>query len=104
MNITFTLILGGYAEKNENLIYLYLSDDEDPDSMAKTDKEKAEAFANFFSSVMTKEMDGVWNLTNKPEIKQQLQIDITEDIVLKKTIKIKDFKVSRTRHHSSQSS
>ena len=71
-----------------NIPDLYMSDDEDPNNMAKTDKEKADRLAEFFSSVMTHETDGVWDLANKPEIKHELEIEITEAKVMKKLNKL----------------
>ena len=41
---------------------LYMDDNCDPNNMAKTDEEKAESLATFFSSVFTKELDGMWEL------------------------------------------
>ena len=68
---------------------LYVSDDEDPNFMASADKDKANRLADFFSGVMTKEIDGVWNLINKPEIRHSLDIEINEEIVIKKLSKLK---------------
>ena len=68
---------------------LHVADDDDPECMAKTDKQKANVLADFFSSVMTREMDGVMKLSNKPEIKEKLIIDINEDLVGKKLSKLK---------------
>ena len=67
---------------------LYWDDDEDPNNMARTDHEKADRLADFFSSVMTHETDGVWELYDKPEIKHDLKIEINEDIVMKKLEKL----------------
>ena len=68
---------------------LYTSEDEDPNNMATSDKEKANRLAEFFSGVMTRELDDVWTLANKPEIKFNLEIDISEEIILKKLTKLK---------------
>ena len=68
---------------------LYMDDNCDPNNMAKTDEEKAESLATFFSSVFTKELDGMWELSNKPEIKTELNLDISKDAILKKLNKIK---------------
>ena len=66
-----------------------MDDNCDPNNMAKTDEEKAESLATFFSSIFTKELDGVWELSNKPDIKAELKLDISKDAILKKLNKIK---------------
>ena len=66
-----------------------MDDNCDPNNMAKTDEEKAESLTTFFSGVFTKELDGMWELSNKPEIKTELNLDISKDAILKKLNKIK---------------
>ena len=57
--------------------------------MARTDSEKSERLASFFSSLGVSGLHDVWNLTNKPEISSELQIEINEATVLKKLNKLK---------------
>ena len=52
-------------------------------------KQSNETLSQFFSSVFTKELDGMWELSNKPEIKTELNLDISKDAILKKLNKIK---------------
>ena len=68
---------------------LYTTEDEDPDMMTGSDQEKAETLRNFFSSVFTNEPEGTWEFLDKPEIRHSLNINITEDKLLKKLQKLK---------------
>ena len=54
--------------------------------MTSDDKGKAEILGKFFSSVYVKEPDWSWNLDNqeKPIITEELKLEITKDIILKK--------------------
>ena len=68
---------------------LYTSDDESPNDMTENDQEKAEKLGSFFSSVFTNEVEGIWDIANKPEISFKLNLSIDEDTVGKKLAKIK---------------
>ena len=68
---------------------LYLDDDMDEENMARDDLTKANIFANFFSSVQTKEPDGTWTLPNKPNPSVDIILDINREALLKKLEKIK---------------
>ena len=69
---------------------LYLSDDEpNKENMTSNDTDKANVFAAFFSSVQTREPDGAWLLPDKPEIKKELILNITEDAIREKLNKLK---------------
>ena len=57
--------------------------------MARSDNDKAERLASFFSSIGASGLHDVWNLANKPGIKHELVINITEEEVLKKLQKLK---------------
>ena len=43
----------------------------------------------FFASVFTDEPDGVWELLDKPKIKHCVELNITEEVVMKKLNKIR---------------
>ena len=58
---------------------LYQSDDENPDNMARTDKEKSERLASFFSGLGARGLHDVWNISNKPEVKEELEVEIVHD-------------------------
>ena len=62
---------------------LYLDDEMDEDNMARDDLTKANVFANFFSSVQTKEPDGTWSLPDKPSPDINIKLDITRENLLK---------------------
>ena len=47
---------------------LYTSDDESQKDMTENDQEKAEKLGSFFSSVFTNEVEGIWDIANKPAI------------------------------------
>ena len=68
---------------------LYLTDEESPNDMTSNDQEKAEKLSDFFSSVFTNEVEGVWALANKPDIKHKLVICIDEDSQQKNLPKLK---------------
>ena len=67
---------------------LYTTEDEDPDMMTGSDQEKAETLGKFFSSVFTNEPEGTWEFLDEPEIRHSLNINITEDKLLKKLQKL----------------
>ena len=62
-----------YAANKTNVIFkvpdINLTDDESPDDMTRNDQEKAEKLGHFIASVFTYEVEGVWELANKQEIK-----------------------------------
>ena len=62
---------------------LYLIDEESPNDMTSNDQEKAEKLSDFFASVFTNEVEGVWELANKPDIKRKLVIHIDGEVVSK---------------------
>ena len=55
---------------------LYTRDDESPNDMAENDQEKAEKCGSFFSSVFTNEVEGIWDIANKPDISFKLNLSI----------------------------
>ena len=55
-----------------------MSADNFPDDLTSNDHEKAEKLGSFFASVFTNEMEGMWHLVNKPDIKVKLDLNITE--------------------------
>ena len=61
--------------------------------MTENDQEKAEKLGSFISSVFTNQVEGMWNIANKPGISFQLNLSIDEYIVGKKIAKIKVIKL-----------
>ena len=56
------------------------------DNMTQNDTDKANVLGDFFSRVQTKEPDWCWILPDKAKPKYKLEIDINEDIILKKIL------------------
>ena len=58
----------------------------DPDKMTKNDDEKADVLGKFFSSVYVEEPEWTWILDDekKANIKRELKLDITKEIISKK--------------------
>ena len=77
------------SEQNSKVPDIYLTDAESPNDMTSNDQEKAEKLSDFFASVFTDEVEGVWELANKPDIKHKLVIHIDEEVVSKKLAKLK---------------
>ena len=72
---------------------LYTTEDEDPDMMTGSGQEKAETIGKKISSVFTNEPEGTWEFLDKPEIRHSLNINITEDKLLKK---LQELKISKS--------
>jgi hypothetical protein len=85
----FWKYVGSKTKMRSKIPDLFKSPDEDPDYMTKTDGEKADALGDFFASVFTIESDGTWELKNKPEIRHELSLVLTEENILKRLSKIK---------------
>ena len=85
----FWKFVGSKTKMKSKIPDLYTTEDEDPDMMTGSDQEKAETLGNFFSSVFTNEPEGTWEFLDKPEIRHSLNINITEDKLLKKLQKLK---------------
>ena len=71
---------------------LYLTDNKDKDLMTCSDQEKANEFAKFFSSVQTREPPGTWAPPVRPDIKEKIILEITEETLLKKLGRLKTSK------------
>ena len=69
-----------------------MSEDKNKDFMTCSDQAKANEFAKFFSSVQTKEPDDTWAPLNRPDIKEQLVLEITEESLMKRLCKLKTSK------------
>ena len=65
---------------------LYTTSKPDPNKITKNDHEKAEVLGKFFSSVYVKEPEWTWVLDDddKANIKEELKLDITKEIISKK--------------------
>ena len=81
--------MGSKTKMKSKIPDLYTTEDEDPDMMTGGDQEKAETLGKKFSSVFTNEPEGTWEFLDKPEIRHSLNINITEDKLLKKLQKLK---------------
>ena len=69
---------------------LYTTNKHDPQKMTKNDHEKANILGNFFSSVYVKEPDWSWILRDedKPDIKEDLRLNLTKEDILQKLLKL----------------
>ena len=85
----FWKFVGSKTKMKSKIPDLYTTEDEDPDMMTGSDQEKAETLGKIFSSVFTNEPEGTWEFLDKPEIRHSLNINITEDKLLKKLQKLK---------------
>ena len=56
-------------------------DDESPNDKTENEREKAEKLGSSFSNIFTNDVEGMWNIANKPEISFQLNLSI-DDILL----------------------
>ena len=65
---------------------LYTTSKPDPNKLTKNDHEKAEVLGKFFSSVYVKEPEWTWVLDDddKANIKEELKLGITKEIISKK--------------------
>ena len=69
---------------------LYTTNKHDPQKMTKNDHEKAKILGNSFSSAYVKEPDCSWILRDedKPDIKEDLKLNITKEDILQKLLKL----------------
>ena len=73
--------------------------------MTNNDSEKAEVLGKFFSSVYTIEPKWTWVLNDedKPNISKVINIEITQELIQKKTLQIECKQVSSTRQLTPES-
>ena len=74
---------------NVGLPHISKTGNEKGEDLTRSDKEKAEVLAEYFSSVYTKEPDTIWELPTREQGLTTLQINLTEEEIKKILTKIR---------------